>query len=88
MGLTHRDFFRAVERLADGDTFELSNSSVRIARSFGPVLIELGQQSERRIGPIVAIPVTPVRFVFSSGTESDWKSFMTQFDRRFQRAGG
>lgn len=88
MGYSHEDFKRTLEVFMEGQPYSLSGSQVNIPSPERNVCISLGPQKERRIGPTIRLPSTPVEIVFSGFSEADRKHFMKRFEMIFRRGGG
>lgn len=88
MGYTHKEFMRTLEFFMDGQPYSVSGSQVNIPSPGRNVCISLGPQKERRIGPTIRLPSTPVKIVFSGFSEADRKRFMERFKMIFRKGGG
>ena len=88
MGYTHEDFIRTLETFMDGQSYSVSGTEIHIPQSGSEVNISLGLQGERRIGPTIRLPQTPVEIVFSGFSEGNQKRFMERFEMIFRRGGG
>lgn len=88
MGYTHEEFKRTLEFFMDGQPYTVSGTQVNIPGPGRNVCISLGPQNERRIGPTIRLPKTPVEIVFSGFSEADRKRFMQRFEMIFRRGGG
>lgn len=88
MGYTHEEFIRTLKYFMDGQPFSISGPRISISQTHGQVNISLGTEGERRIGPNLRLPITPVEIVFSGYSEGDQKLFMTRFEMIFRKGGG
>ena len=87
MGLTHREFFRTLPSAMGEYSYVVSGNNIDATLSTGTLKIILAPESVRKIASI-AIPKTGVSFHFMGVSEEERLSFITHFDRRFQRGGG
>lgn len=88
MGYSHEDFIRTLAIFLGNQPFSISGHHIMIPREDRQVEISLGQQGERRIGPTIRLPRTPVEIVFSGYAEEERKRFMDRFEMIFRRGGG
>ena len=88
MGLTHGEFFRSLPHALSPERYRIDGTTVTVTEGEGRVVIELGPQGERRLTPMVRIPVTPVTFRFSGLGQEAVTAFMRHFERHYQRGGG
>lgn len=89
MAGSHDDFLRLLPRAAQDRPYTVSGTQVEILPADGMrIAISLGPQGMRRIGPTVALPLTPVRYVFQGMNAQQIETFLTGFDRYYQRGGG
>lgn len=88
MGLTHAEFFRSLPHALAPDRYRIDGTTVTVTEGAGRVVIELGPQGERRLTPMVRIPVTPVTFRFLELEGAAVQAFMRHFERHYQRGGG
>jgi hypothetical protein len=85
----HQDFLRLLPAACQGHPHETLETGAHIDLGAGKgVRIELGPVRVRRIGPTVALPTTPVRYVFRGMNPTEIEKFLSAFDRYFQRGGG
>ena len=88
MGITHAEFMRLLPRALGDDAYTVSGTKINYQDAAGRKLaIELGPESERRIA-LMHIPRTPVSLHFHGYDETALESFMTHFNRSYQRGGG
>lgn len=89
MAGNHQDFLRLLLAACEDHPYKTLEAGADIDFGTGKnVRIDLGPVSVRRIGPTVALPTTPVRYVFRGMSPADIEIFLTAFDRYFQRGGG
>ena len=87
MGLTHREFFRTLPSAMGDYNYTVNGNRIEAILTTGSLTIELAPESVRKIASFV-IPKTGVKFSFSGVSDEERLSFITYFDRRFQRGGG
>lgn len=88
MGLSHREFFRLLPSAAEGRKWWSSGHQAIIEDDGRRVEITLLEESERRLGPTLSLPVTVVEIRFDGFDASEAKAFLERFKRHYQRAGG
>jgi len=89
MAGSHDDFLRLLPAATEGRRYTINGRSARIAIDANCyVTIELGEQSVRRIGPTMALALTPVRYGFHGMSQDEIDNFLFRFDRYYQRGGG
>jgi hypothetical protein len=88
MGISHADFFRTLEVLLEGKSHTVSGTWIDIPGEGQRVTISLSQQRERRLGPLIKLPVTDVEIAFSGYPEAQRRAFMERFEIIFHRGGG
>ena len=88
MGYTHQEFMRTLDIFMDGQPYSVSGSQVNIPSPGRNVYICLGPQNERKIGPTLRLPSTPVKIGFSGFSDADRKRFMERFEMIFRKGGG
>lgn len=88
MGYSHEDFVRTLAILMDGRPYSVCGTRINIPQQDSHVDISLGEQGERRIGPTLRLPRTPVEIVFCGYSDMERKRFMKRFEMIFRRGGG
>ncbi len=87
MTISHREFFRIVRRLLEGERHELRVDGVTLLRGTGSISINLSPESFRSMGAI-RLPRTCVELVFRNCSCEEVSAFLVDFDNRFRRGGG
>lgn len=88
MGVSHREFFRILPRVFGGAAHAVEGRRI-VAESDGRRLeIQLSAEGERRLSPVVAMPVTHVELAFSGYSEAERSAFLARFEREFFKGGG
>ena len=88
MGVSHREFFRILPRVLAGVAHAIEGRRI-VAESAGRRLeIQLSEEGERRLSPVVAMPVTRVELDFSGYSEAERSAFLARFEREFFKGGG
>ena len=87
MTISHREFFRIVQRLLEGERHELRADGVTLLRDAGSIAINLPPESFRSMGAI-RLPRTGVELVFRGCSSEEVGAFLVSFDNRFRRGGG
>jgi hypothetical protein len=87
MGSTHAEFFRLLPLALASDDFAVHDYQVVHQFDNKRVEIDLGPEGKRQIA-LLAIPSTPVEIRMSGFSDQEFDSFMTRFERAFQRGGG
>lgn len=87
LGLTHADFFRTLPKALAGKSFQVDGTAITLEENQRRVTICLAPEGERRIGRL-RLPVTRVTFAFEGFAEPEIGTFMSHFERHFQRGGG
>lgn len=87
MGLTHKEFFRTLPKVLDGQRYQIADSMITVAEPPRRLTIHLGPEGERRIA-MLRLPTTAVSLRFVDYTEAEIDEFMTRFGRYYQRGGG
>ena len=88
MGVTHSEFFRIFTRLMDGQPHRVEGRQIVVGDGGRRLDIQLGEQGERRLSPVVAMPVTRVELAFSGYSAAEQADFMVRFEREFFKGGG
>ena len=89
MAGTHTDFLRLLPLATEGRVYSVNGTEAEITPDQAKrITISLGAQSLRRIGPTVALPITPVHYCFHGMTRPEVETFLTGFDRYYHRGGG
>jgi hypothetical protein len=88
MGYSHEDFLRTLATLMGAEPYTVSGTHITIPRDGRRVEIALSEEGERRIGPTIRLPRTPVEIVFYGFPEDERKLFMKRFEMFFRRGGG
>ena len=89
MAGSHDDFLRLLPAATEGRRYTVDGTSARIAIDASRyVTIMLREESVRRIGPTMALALTPVHYGFHGMTQDEIDSFLLRFDRYYQRGGG
>ena len=87
MGLTHKDFHRALPLAFAGKAFQTSGHRVVLADGCKRLEITIGPERERRIANL-RIPATDVRLAFHGYDDDEVAAALKLFDRTFQKGGG
>ena len=87
LGLTHREFFRALPGAIAHRGYRREGDLVRVDLGRGALVITLGPVQTRRIAAL-HLPYTVVGFAFEGVDESDREAFMQRFDLYMRRGGG
>ncbi len=87
MGLTHLEFFRTLPSAVGEQEYTIDGSTITISLKVGQLIITLAPESVRRIAS-ARIPKTEVHFSFENVSAEEKLSFLSYFDKRFQRGGG
>jgi hypothetical protein len=89
MGLGHEEFFRLLPSAVEGRRYTVEGARVIIEDGPGRrVIIRLKPESRRRLGPSLALPVTPVEIAFEGFGAADALVFLERFQRHYQKGGG
>ncbi|MCW5700596.1 MAG: hypothetical protein KIT00_12220 [Rhodospirillales bacterium] len=87
MAITHRDFFRILPGVFEGEPFRTDGNRIVFEKGGRRLEIELSPEGQRRIA-LLTLPVTHVCLAFFGYGDAEMKSFLSRFDRSFQRGGG
>ncbi|WP_290647916.1 hypothetical protein [Aquisalimonas sp.] len=87
MGLQERELVQALPALFVGYEWEQQGNVVLASQGESLVRLEFGPERRRRIAAI-ELPSLPVRLVFHGFSPEQRNSFLSHFNRRFQRGGG
>lgn len=88
MGITHSDFLRTLEVFLAGRPHTISGTRIEIPDAGHHVRISLSEQRERRLSPLIKLPVTDVEIAFAGHSAAEREAFMERFERVFHRGGG
>lgn len=88
MGITHADFFRILPRVFPEQPYTVRGT--RVVAQEGPrrLTIELSAEGERRVGPLITMPVTHVTLTFAGYGEAERARFLAHFELQYFRGGG
>jgi len=87
MATTWEDFVRLLPVALDGWSYRIEGSEVVVGAPDRGVAITVGPLPPRRFG-LVEIARSRVVLAFRGLTAGEQASFLSQFDRAFQRGGG
>lgn len=87
MGYTHAEFLRLLPKALNGAAQQADGDTITVDDGARRLQIELGRESERRIGNI-RLPVLPVDLTFTGYSEAEVEATLGRFWRVFQRGGG
>lgn len=87
MAITWDDFLRLLPVALDGWTYRIEGSEVAAGSTERGVTITVASLPARQFGP-VQIPRSRVALAFCGLSAAERASFLSQFDRAFQRGGG
>ena len=88
MGITHAEFFRNLSRALGGQPHSVAGSEVRLEGPGRRVRIAVGPEGERRLSPIVRLPVTVVELNFEGYSAAERDAFVAVFDLAYFKGGG
>lgn len=87
MAITWDDFLRLLPAALDGWAYRIEASEVMVGSTDRGATISVAPLPPRQFGP-VQIPRSRVQLAFRGLTAAEQASFLSQFDRAFQRGGG
>lgn len=87
MGASHKEFFRLLPVALGSSDFVVNGTQVVYEQNGKRVEISLGPEGERRIA-LLSIPTTHVEISMNGYDDDEFKNFMTNFERAYQRGGG
>ncbi len=91
MGITHAEFLRLLPQALGSNAYDVSGqgagTSVTYVMDHQNIRIELGEESVRQIA-LMRIPTTPVKLTLQGLSDTERSTFLTTFDRAYQRGGG
>lgn len=87
MGYTRGDFMRLLPKAVGGADMRVLDNEVHVRDGNRLLRIELGAESERRIG-FFRVPKLPVDLHFSGYDKAGIAAALDRFARAFQKGGG
>ncbi len=88
MGVTHREFFRILPRVFGAQPHAIEGRRIVVAGVGRRLEIHLSEEGERRLSPVVSMPVTRVELVFCGYSAAERSEFLARFEREFFKGGG
>lgn len=87
MGFTRVEFMRILPAALHDYPFRVEDSCIFVNIGDKTIQITLGEEQVRRIA-LLALPYIPVEFDYSQIDETDFKTFLKQFDLYYRKGGG
>ncbi len=88
LGVSHGDFFRVLPRVLEGRPCEIDGARIVVDEASRRLEIRISDERQRRLGPLVSLPVTHVELSFTGYGEADRRAFLEVFDLNFFKGGG
>lgn len=87
MGFTRVEFMRILPAALHDYPFRLEGNCISVEIGDKTLRITLGEEQVRRIA-LLALPYIPVEFDYAQVDETDFQTFLKQFDLYYRKGGG
>ncbi|MEM6998828.1 MAG: hypothetical protein AAF419_03200 [Pseudomonadota bacterium] len=85
MGFTRKEFFKVLPRAFSDYIYEINDNLIKIELEKGIVLIEIGDERERRYTDYVYFPILPVNINFVNVDDNGQSRFLRKFDASYMK---
>ena len=87
MSISEADFFRILPRALAPYAYTVIQNTINVVLDHGLIVITFSPQPDKKFAMLV-LPLLAVNIRFKDVSETDWKVFITRFDKSYQRGGG
>jgi len=88
MGFSRREFFNLLPKPLAGYVFSIDSNGATIELEKGSVLIQVGDERERRLSDLVRLPILPVKIQFIDVEPPEKARFLCKFDHAYMKGLG